>query len=130
LEAWVAQAEAALVEMAKADDIHGDIWNRAIRNTLDATSLQPVKVPLPALNTMFDISSTRCGTGHIHPPACVFGLLGAMSLVGALLTGFDMAGGTAGNWVHIMALPRFRRSQSISPSIWNMRVLAHPCRLS
>ena len=95
--------DAALIEIAKANDIQRNIWNHAVGATIDATSPQAAMVLLPALNEMFDIANTRFWAGQIHPPAFIFGLLVVLALVCALLAGFGMAGGTARNWVHIVA---------------------------
>lgn len=95
--------DAALAEMAKSVDIQREIWDYAISATKDAPNPQAAMILLPALNEMVDIANTRFWAGQVHPPPMIFGLLGVLSLVCALLAGFGMAGGTGRNWVHIVA---------------------------
>jgi len=56
---------------------------------------------LPALNDMFDITTTRTMAGQMHPPAIIFGLLCGLALLSALLAGYAGAGTKARNWVHM-----------------------------
>ena len=46
---------------------------------------------LPALNEMFDITTTRTVAVRNHPPLAIFILLGACCLVGSLLVGYTVA---------------------------------------
>ena len=51
---------------------------------------------------MIDITTTRVMASRNHPPFAVFVLLGALSLVGALLVGYGMAGNKERSWFHLM----------------------------
>ena len=55
---------------------------------------------LAALNEMIDITTTRTAATRMHPPLILFLMLGALSLVGALLAGYGMARGPARSWLH------------------------------
>jgi hypothetical protein len=46
---------------------------------------------LPALNAMFDITTTRTEAARVHPPLMIFGMLGALTLACSLFAGYDMA---------------------------------------
>jgi hypothetical protein len=95
--------DAAMAQIAKANDIQRKIWNHAVAAAKGAPNPQAAVVLLPALNAMFDIANTRFWSTQIHPPSMIFGLLGILALVCALLAGFGMAGGTARSWIHIVA---------------------------
>lgn len=60
-------------------------------------------VVLPALNEMFDISTTRTHAFRWHPPVHVFVLLGVLALGCAFLGGFAMAAATFRPTVHMFA---------------------------
>jgi hypothetical protein len=95
--------DAAMALIAKANDIQREIWNYAVTATKGEANPQAAMVLLPALNAMFDIANTRFWATQIHPPAMIFGLLGTLALVCALLAGFGMAGGTVRSRIHIVA---------------------------
>jgi hypothetical protein len=56
---------------------------------------------LPALNEMFDITTTRTMARQFHPPVIIFVLLLILSLIGSLLAGYGMGEGKR-SWVHII----------------------------
>jgi hypothetical protein len=94
---------AAMAQIAKANEIQREIWNHAVVATKDATNPQAAIVLLPALNAMFDIANTRYWATQLHPPWMIFALLGTLALVCSLLAGFGMTGATARSWIHIVA---------------------------
>jgi hypothetical protein len=55
---------------------------------------------LPALNAMFDISTTRTMGTRIHSPAMIYWLLFLLSLGCALLAGHGMAAVKPRSWFH------------------------------
>jgi hypothetical protein len=57
---------------------------------------------LPALNQMFDITTTRTMASQMHPPWAIFAMLFALALAGALLAGYGMAGSKTRNWIHMI----------------------------
>lgn len=62
-------------------------------------------VLLPALNQMFDISTTREAVTFIHPPIVVYIMIAALACVGAIFSGYGLAGGHSKSWVHRLAFP-------------------------
>lgn len=54
---------------------------------------------LPALNQMFDITTTRTMTTQMHPPKIIFAMLFVLTLASSLLAGYGMAGGKSRNWI-------------------------------
>ncbi len=90
--------DAAQAQLTRANEIQQAIWSRAV--TLSSGTPSATMLVLPALNEMFDIASTRTAAARMHPPAVVFALLFAFSLLGGLLAGNAMAGATARGWLH------------------------------
>lgn len=80
------------------------IWAVAV-----AASQKPDAAPqsamllLPALNEMIDITTSQHMATQNHPPAVVFALLLILSLIGALLIGYDMASNRERSWLHHLA---------------------------
>ena len=58
---------------------------------------------LPALNEMIDITTTRFVATQNHPPIAIFLLLTGLSLIGALLVGYEMAANHRRSWLHHLA---------------------------
>lgn len=96
-----ATPEARSADLRDATALQGRIWAQAL-----AVSRQPdapaqaTTLLLPALNDMFDITTTRAAATENHPPLVIFVLLGALSLIGALLVGYDMAPNRERTWLH------------------------------
>jgi hypothetical protein len=89
---------------AKLDEgtaLQAEIWAKSLAATQrpDAPS-QATMLMLPALNDMFDITTTRLMATRNHPPLIIFALLGGLSLLGALLAGFDTSISKERRWLH------------------------------
>jgi hypothetical protein len=93
----LAKAEA---ELARAAGMQQEIWKKSLAAA--AGSQPATMLLLPALNEMFDITTTRTMAAKMHPPTVIFALLCGLALLSALLAGYAAAaGGTkARNWVH------------------------------
>jgi hypothetical protein len=59
-------------------------------------------VLLPALNAMIDITTTRTMATRIHPPVIIFAMLIVLSLVSAVLAGYDLGQGASHRWLHTL----------------------------
>jgi len=96
-----ANSEASSARLAEASAMQGQIWSRALAacQRPDA-SVQAAMLLLPALNEMIDITTTRATATENHPPVVIFVLLGALSLIGALLVGYDLAPNRERSWLH------------------------------
>jgi hypothetical protein len=92
---------ASKVELARATGLQQEIWAKAIAAA--AGSQAPTMLLLPALNEMFDITTTRTMAAQIHPPLIIFALLFALALLSALLAGYAMAPAKGRNWIHMAA---------------------------
>ena len=59
---------------------------------------------LPDVSDMFDVATTRLAATRIHPPLIIYGLLGVVSLLCALLAGYGMGASKSRSWLHILGL--------------------------
>ena len=80
------------------------IWQQALQATRGSTAApQAAMLLLPALNEMIDITTTRFVSTQNHPPIAIFLLLTGLSLIGALLVGYEMAINHRRSWLHHLA---------------------------
>ncbi len=89
--------QAAKAELAKSAELQQQIWAKAVAatgGTQPATTLL-----LPAINSMFDITTIRTARAQTHPPLPIFGLLFLLSLLAAFIAGYAM-GASKRNWLH------------------------------
>jgi hypothetical protein len=95
--------DAAQAELAKASAMQTTIWTQAVAaGQREGASPDAIKLLLPALNDMFDITTTRTMAAQIHPPLVIYGMLIALALASALLAGYGMASGKTRSWLHIL----------------------------
>jgi hypothetical protein len=95
--------DAARAELAKATALQATIWAQAIaEGQREGASPDAIKLLLPALNDMFDITTTRTMATQAHPPVFIYGMLIVLALASALLAGFGMAGSKSRSWLHIL----------------------------
>jgi hypothetical protein len=95
--------EAAKEHLAKANEIQNQIWRQAVAasRAKDAPPSAPMLL-LPALNAMFDITTTRTMATQMHPPTIVFIMLFGLALVASLLAGYGMTGSRVRSWFHMV----------------------------
>ena len=85
--------------LGTATELQGDIWRQAIAaSRMEGAAPSAPMLLLPALNAMFDITTTRTMASEMHPPAIVFVMLFGLALAASLLAGYGMAGGGARSW--------------------------------
>jgi len=94
-------AEAALAELARSNKMQGEIWTQAVKASRDG-SPAVVFLLLPALNDMFDITTTRTWAARNHSPGIIFVTLALFALAGALMAGFAMSQGSKRSWLHVI----------------------------
>lgn len=94
--------EAVKVELANSTKLQGEIWSQAVLASGKVDSPSARMLLLPALNEMFDITTTRTMAGQIHQPAIIFAMLFTLGLAGSLLVGYDMAGAKTRSWLHTL----------------------------
>jgi hypothetical protein len=95
------RSETRNARLAEAAALQSQIWLRAVAacQRPDAPA-QATMLLLPALNEMIDITTTRATATENHPPLVIFLLLGVLSLIGALLVGYDLAPNKERSWLH------------------------------
>jgi hypothetical protein len=77
-----------LSRLAAGESLQEEIWRTAVKASQQpGAAAHAAMLLLPALNDMIDITTTRAAATATHPPLEIFLLLGALSLVGALLVG-------------------------------------------
>jgi hypothetical protein len=92
--------------LGTATELQGDIWRQAIAaSRMEGAAPSAPMLLLPALNAMFDITTTRTMASEMHPPAIVFVMLFGLALAASLLAGYGMAGGGARSWFHMLGFP-------------------------
>jgi hypothetical protein len=94
---------AAKVELARAAALQSEIWKDSVAACRDSGSAPATMLLLPALNDMFDITTTRTVAAWTHAPVVIYVMLGMLVLAGSLLAGYGMANGKARNWFHAAA---------------------------
>src|SRR5258708_12514443 len=93
--------DAVKAELASSAKLQSEIWALAVSCSREAGTAQAPMLLLPALNAMFDITTTRTEAARLHPPLMIFGMLGALTLPCSLFAAYDMS-----------ILPRLTRSHS------------------
>jgi hypothetical protein len=100
----VSDLEAARAELDHSIRLQGEIWNQAvIAGQLEGVPPAAAMLLLPALNEMFDITTTRTMALRMHPPTVIFVMLFGLALASALLAGYAMGGGKKREWLHMLA---------------------------
>lgn len=96
--------QAVAARLAATADLQNRIWAKATQGVHrpGASSAAPMLL-LPALNAMFDITTTRTRATQNHPPTVVFMLLPALMLIAAVLVGFDLSENKVRQPLHILA---------------------------
>lgn len=91
------------MEMTHSKKLQEQIWTEAVTATrLPNSHPDAGKLPLPALNKMIDIATTRTMALQLHPPRIIYALLLGLGLLCALLAGYRMASGQHRSWLHIL----------------------------
>ena len=102
IEAYRRLDESTGADFSECLALQSRIWDLAVRACQSQASPAPATLLLPALNDMFDISTSRTAALKVHPPLVVFAMLGVLALASSLLAGFNMASANRPSWLHIM----------------------------
>jgi hypothetical protein len=94
---------AATHGMERATALQAEIWTQAVVHSR-APEAHPdaARLLLPALNAMFDITTTRTAALSRHPPTIIFIMLFVVALASALLAGHGLAASKRRNWFHMV----------------------------
>ncbi|MBP6698352.1 MAG: hypothetical protein KA175_12085 [Flavobacteriales bacterium] len=113
----------AIGEQQKVKVLQDSIWSVATtaRHRDPATTADLLL--LPALNQMFDITTTREAVTRAHPPAIIYLLLFVVAMVGALIAGYGIGMHARRSLVHMVAF-----ASVMAFSIWVIMELEFPRR--
>ncbi len=114
----VAAAEA---ELGRSIQLQGQIWEKAVAAVKAGPPGPTGSLLLNALNSMFDIVTTRTNAARTHPPFVIYLLLGTLALAAALLAGFGMAGAKTRSWVHVVLF-----AAGLSLTVYVILDIEHP----
>ncbi len=91
---------AAEHELTRAAQLQQEIWTKAVAAGNADPSQNVARLLLPALNDMFDVTTSRTIALHTHLPPLIFGLSIIVALLSGLLAGYDMAKRKQRSWLH------------------------------
>jgi hypothetical protein len=94
--------DVAGAHLARVAKLQNEIWRDSVIACNEVASSDPAMLLLPALNTMFDITTTRTVALQSHQPTIIFVMLALAMLACALLAGFEMGIGSGRNWLHVV----------------------------
>ena len=97
-------AQGPTADLVQVAQLQRDIWVAAVvAGRSDGASPSANILLLPALNQMFDLTTTRAMTARMHPPGIIFAMLVGVALIGALLGGYAFADAPARPWLHMLS---------------------------
>jgi hypothetical protein len=85
--------EAAAAELARAGELQGVLWSRAVSVGRQPGAEGFQRAFLPALNQMFDIATARTRALYTHTSPVITGFLVVVILLSAVLAGQSMSAG-------------------------------------
>jgi hypothetical protein len=94
--------DAAEAELARSASLQGEIWKEAVAASRTIPPAAGIAL-LSALNTMFDVASTRTASAYMHPPSVLYVIIVVLALVSAYLIGHGMAEDEAPSRQHMLA---------------------------
>jgi hypothetical protein len=89
-------------EYARSAELQQQIWSAAVAGCHASPSPTVGQLVLPALNTMFDIRTTRKMSKLTHPPVAIYIMLGLLAMGSSVFAGYDMASSRKKSWLHIV----------------------------
>ena len=96
--------DAAQGELVRSQRLQGEIWAQALAALGMPDSRPGTNVlVVPALNQMFDITTTRVAATQMHPPMIIYAMVIIVALSSALLAGYHTAGATPHDRLHRVA---------------------------
>lgn len=106
------------VLVSRAEDA---LWSRAVAACLTSTGEHARMLLLPSLNDLFGVVEKERLSRRLHPPLVIWGMLGIMALMAALLAGYGLANGRTRNWIYMIGL-----TASVSAAIYVIIELEYP----
>ncbi len=93
--------KAALAEYDHSQQLQSEIWTRSVEAAQKTGTAYASIQLVPALNAVIDITTTRLAVTQFHPPRIVFIMLAILSLIAAMLAGYQMSTAARRSWFHV-----------------------------
>jgi hypothetical protein len=100
--AKIPDLDAVFADLDAATHLQREIWTAAIAAGTHDESAASMRLLLPAINEMIDITTARTMAAQIHNPPLFYYLIACLVLVGGTLAGYGMASSRQRNWLHIL----------------------------
>jgi len=113
--------EATRAEFERDLAMQNEIWDQVVAGARATGSPAVLSLTLPALNAMFDITTTRLAATRTHPPSIIYGMLVVVAFAVSLLSGMAMAKSPRRPWPHIVAF-----TLVISTTVFVILDIEHP----
>ncbi|MCE3268464.1 MAG: hypothetical protein K0R49_716, partial [Burkholderiales bacterium] len=100
----VANESATVAALYFAENLQKQMWDIAVANCNKEGALKGCsQLVIPALNDMFDVTTTREVARESHPPLTIYVLLILLSLFSAVLVGYDLPRSTKRNMLYMIS---------------------------
>jgi hypothetical protein len=86
----------------KTSSLQMKIWKASVAACNKSENMSASMLVLPALNSMFDIYSTRTAIRQVHQPKIIFFVMIFQALVCAIIAGYGMAIKKSRSWIHLI----------------------------
>jgi hypothetical protein len=93
---------AAQQEFSRAEDIQQEIWSRSLAASKNDSTQNAVRLLMPAINEMVDVTTARMIAANTRLPTLIFLLLVSVALLSGLLAGYAMAKRKSRSWLHML----------------------------
>ena len=91
---------AVTAEQEIVKQVESEIWTQALAAERDFAPA--ARLLLPALNSMFDISTKRITTINMHPPTAIYAMLFGLGMIASMIAGYGMARAQSRAWFHVI----------------------------
>ncbi len=78
--------------LSLSQELQMEIWSKSVAASKQSNTTAASMLLLPALNSMFDITTVRTAAGEDHPPIEIFAMLGLIALASSMMAGYQLAG--------------------------------------
>ncbi|HVP54638.1 MAG TPA: DUF4239 domain-containing protein, partial [Candidatus Eisenbacteria bacterium] len=92
----------ARAELARSQELQSQIWNKGVAAANQSNTTAASMLLLPALNTMFDITTVRTAATEDHPPVEIFLMLGLIALASSAMAGYQLVDSRRRSMLHII----------------------------
>lgn len=112
---------ASTAALDRTNRLQKEIWTRSVAASGPDTRPGTALLVLPALNEMFDITTTRTMASVMHAPEIILVLLMVLSFLGAMLAGYMLSAQADRNYFHMILF-----ALAISSTIYVVMDLEYP----